>query len=180
MSESYGNASTRMHSARNGLDAGHDSSDPIGKAKKMGEEVTDKASGVAGSLMDAAKEQAAGLGNVARDTANQAAGRMKAVINDQKSAGADYLGNIAQCTQRAATEFDMNAPQAAEYIRQAANQVDSLANAIRNRDAAELVSEVQSFARRQPALFFGGAMVLGFAALRFLKSSSASMPDRQA
>jgi hypothetical protein len=36
----------------------------------------------------------------------------------------------------------------------------------------ELVGEVQDFARRQPTLFFGGAVVLGFAALRFLKSTA--------
>jgi len=135
---------------------------------------------MAGSMMEAAKEQAAGLGTIARDTASQATGRVKAVIEDQKSAGADYLGYIAQATERAAMEFDQNAPQAAEYIRQAAGQVDSLASAIRSRDVGELVTEVQDFARRQPTLFFGGAIVLGFAALRFLKSSTAHTPDPRA
>jgi hypothetical protein len=43
----------------------------------------------------------------------------------------------------------------------------------------DLVGEVQDFAKRQPTLFFGGAVVLGFAALRFLKSSApASAPSR--
>jgi hypothetical protein len=35
-----------------------------------------------------------------------------------------------------------------------------------------LVGEVQDFARRQPTLFIGGAVILGFAALRFLKSAT--------
>ena len=42
---------------------------------------------------------------------------------------------------------------------------------MRERDVRELVGEVQDFARKQPTLFFGGAVILGFAALRFLKST---------
>ena len=63
-------------------------------------------------------------------------------------------------------------PQAAQYIRQASEQIQSVAEVVRERDMRELVGEVENFARRQPTLFFGGAMILGFAALRFLKSSS--------
>ena len=47
-----------------------------------------------------------------------------------------------------------------------------VADVVRERDMRELVGEVENFARRQPTLFFGGAMILGFAALRFLKSSA--------
>ena len=63
-------------------------------------------------------------------------------------------------------------PQAAHYIRQASEQMQGVADTVRQRDVRELVGEVQDFARRQPTLFFGGAVVLGFAALRFLKSTA--------
>src|SRR6476620_11259960 len=97
-------------------------------------------------------------------------------MNEQKSAGADYLGRLAQSVQRAAGEFQSDVPQAAQYIRQAAGQIEAVANAVRQRDMRELVGEVREFARRQPTLFFGGAVILGFAALRFFKSSSPSGP----
>ena len=45
---------------------------------------------------------------------------------------------------------------------------------MREKDVRQLVGEVQDFARRQPTLFFGGAVLLGFAALRFLKSAPPS------
>jgi hypothetical protein len=93
-------------------------------------------------------------------------------MDEQKAAGADYLGTIAQAVQRAAGEFQSDVPQAAQYIRQAASQISSVADAVRDRNMHELVGEVQNFAKRQPTLFFGGAVVLGFAALRFLKSSA--------
>jgi hypothetical protein len=81
---------------------------------------------------------------------------------------------VAQAVQRAAGEFESDVPQAAQYIRQAAGQIETVSNAVRQRDMRELVGEVQEFARRQPTLFFGGAVILGFAALRFFKSSSSS------
>jgi hypothetical protein len=48
--------------------------------------------------------------------------------------------------------------------------MQGVADTIRERDVRELVGDVQEFARQQPTLFFGGAVILGFAALRFLKS----------
>jgi hypothetical protein len=71
---------------------------------------------------------------------------------------------------QAAQAFENDLPQAARYIRQASEQIQGVADTIRERDVRELVSDVQDFARQQPTLFFGGAVILGFAALRFLKS----------
>jgi len=82
------------------------------------------------------------------------------------------LANVSRAMQRAAGEFEKDVPQAARYIRRAGSQLASTADALRERDPRELVAEVEDLARRQPALFFGGAVILGFAALRFLKSAS--------
>ena len=43
---------------------------------------------------------------------------------------------------------------------------------MRNRDMSEIVGNVQAFARKQPTAFFGAAVLLGFAAVRFIKSGS--------
>jgi hypothetical protein len=43
---------------------------------------------------------------------------------------------------------------------------------MRNRDMSEIVGNVQDFARKQPTAFFGAAVLLGFAAVRFLKSGT--------
>ena len=71
-------------------------------------------------------------------------------------------------------EFDNDLPQAAQYIRQASQTMSGVADQIRDREVRDLIGEVTDFARRQPTLVFGGAMLLGFAALRFLKSSAPS------
>jgi hypothetical protein len=42
---------------------------------------------------------------------------------------------------------------------------------LRQRSVRELVDETNDFARREPALFFAGAIVAGIALSRFLRSS---------
>ena len=144
------------------------------QAKALGRDLKAKASDVTETVTHAAKGQAAEIGTAAKDMAEDATGRVKSAMNEQKTASADYLGTIAEAVQRAAGEFDGAVPQAAQYIRQAAGQIETVATAVRERDMRELLGEVQDFARRQPTLFFGGAVVLGFAALRFFKSSAPS------
>ena len=148
------------------------SQDLAGKAKDMVRDVKAKASDLTDGVTRAAKDNASQLGNAALDMANTAKDKVEAAVTERKSLGADYIGSIAQATGRAAHEFEAELPQAAHYIRQASEQIQGIADTVRERDVRELVGEVQDFARRQPTLFFGGAVVLGFAALRFLKSTA--------
>lgn len=146
-------------------------SDPAAKAKDMVRDVKQKAAGLTDDLTRVAKDNAAQLGDTARDFAGKAHEKMGEAVNQRKSIGADYIGSIAQATGDAAKAFDNDLPQAAQYIRKASEQIQGVADTVRERDVRELVGEVQDFARQQPTLFFGGAVVLGFAALRFLKST---------
>jgi hypothetical protein len=43
---------------------------------------------------------------------------------------------------------------------------------LRKRDLNELLGSVQDFARRQPTAFLGATVLVGFAAMRFLKSAT--------
>ena len=135
--------------------------DLAGKAKDMVRDVKAKASDLTDGVTRAAKDNASQLGDAALDMANTAKDKVEAAVSQRKSLGADYIGSIAQATGRAAHEFEAELPQAAHYIRQASEQMQGVADTVRERDVRELVGEVQEFARRQPTLFFGGAVVLG-------------------
>ena len=148
------------------------SQDIAGKAKDMVRDVKAKASDLTDGVTRAARDNASQLGDAALDMANAAKDKVEAAVSERKSLGADYIGSIAQATGRAAHEFEAELPQAAHYIRQASEQIQGVADTVRARDVRDLVGEVQDFARRQPTVFFGGAVVLGFAALRFLKSTA--------
>lgn len=145
---------------------------PTAEAKDIVRDIKAKASDLTDGVTRAAKDSASQLGEAALDMANTAKDKVQAQVRQRKSIGADYIASLAQATGRAANEFEADVPQAAHYIRQASEQIQNVADTVRERDVRELVGEVQGFARRQPTLFFGGAVVLGFAALRFLKSTT--------
>jgi len=119
------------------------------------------------------REQATTVVDSAKDLASKASEKLLDSVEEQKAAGADFASGMAGALRRAANEFG-EVPQAAQYIRLAANQIDSVSEAFRKRDLNQLVSDVQAFARRQPTAFLGMAVLAGFAAVRFLKTSTGS------
>ena len=116
-------------------------------------------------------EQATTVADSAKDLASKASEKLLNSVEEQKAAGAVFVSGMAGALRRAANEFG-EVPQAAQYIRLAANQIDSVSDAFRKRDLNQLVSDVQGFARRQPTAFLGIAVLAGFAAVRFLKTST--------
>lgn len=141
------------------------------QAKNLARDLSEATSELSGRVADVVKDQASDLGTAAKNFAAGASDQIGGAMNDQKAAGADYVGNIAKMVHRAAGEFEKEIPQAAQYIHMAADQIDTVAAAVRERNVGDLYNEVRDFARRQPTAFFGGAVILGFAAIRFLKSS---------
>ncbi len=53
-----------------------------------------------------------------------------------------------------------------------ADSLNRPSQAIRNRDTSQLMNDISGFAKRNPALFLGGAALVGFAISRFAKASS--------
>lgn len=122
-----------------------------------------------GSIGDKARSDIAGAAEAAKAEARRIAAM-------QKNAGADRLGEMAGAVHGAARSLEAGMPQMATYVHDAAVRLEGAANTLRNRNVEEIVDDVSAFARAQPALFIGGAMLAGFALTRFLKSSSEQQP----
>src|SRR5215216_4859667 len=125
-----------------------------------------------GGIMDQAKQT---TGNVVGQVKEQAATR----LDRQKETAAAGLSSVAdavrQVGQNLRGQGEEQSPvvqYAAQYGDKAAEQIERLTEYLRRHDAGQLVREVEGFARRQPALFLGGAFLLGLAGARFLKSSN--------
>jgi len=104
--------------------------------------------------------------------ASKASEKLMDVAEQQKSAGADFVSGMADAVRNAAGSFDNQIPQAGEYIRYAADHMADMSDALRRRDVRQLVSGVETFARQQPTAFLGLTFLAGFAAVRFLRSST--------
>jgi hypothetical protein len=142
------------------------------QALSAGRGLKDKAMDMAGSSSEAIKGHASDFVDAAKDVASQATGKLKQTFDGQKSAGAEYVGSLADTMRRAAREFDGDLPIAGTYIRKAASQVEGVSNSIRAGNFNDLLRGAQSFARRQPTAFLGMAVLAGFGVVRFLKSSA--------
>jgi uncharacterized phage infection (PIP) family protein YhgE len=142
------------------------------QALAAGRDLKEKAVGMAGSSAEAIKGRASEAMDAAKDMASQATDKLKQSVEGQKNAGADYVGNLADTMRRCAREFDKDLPIAGAYIRKAAAQVESVSDQIKSGNISDLISGAQSFARRQPTAFLGLAVLAGFGAVRFLKSSA--------
>jgi hypothetical protein len=102
--------------------------------------------------------------------------RASAQLNTQKDRATDGIGSAVQAVRQSTQQLrDQKHDTVAQYIEQAADQLDRFANRIKEKNVNELLDDAQRFARRQPALFIGGALALGLLGSRFFKSSS---PDR--
>jgi uncharacterized phage infection (PIP) family protein YhgE len=137
-------------------------------------DLKEKAAGLAGSSAEAIKGRASDAMDAAKDVASKATDKLKQTVDDQKNQGADYVGNLADTMRRAAREFDHDLPIAGAYIRKAASQIEGVSDQIKTGNFGDLVSGAQAFARRQPTAFLGLAVLAGFGAVRFLKSSANS------
>jgi gas vesicle protein len=142
------------------------------QALSAGRDLKDKALGIVDSSTDALKDQASEFVDAAKDVASQATDKLKQTVDGQKKAGAEYVGNLADTMRRAAREFDGDLPIAGVYIRKAASQIEGVSDSIKAGNFQDLVRGAQSFAKRQPTAFLGLAVLAGFGAVRFLKSSA--------
>ena len=122
------------------------------------------------------KRQASSAAEEAKTTLDAASitvkERARLVAEQQKRAGADQIGGIARAVHGAAREIEEKMPQAAGFVHDAATRLEGVAASLRERNVDDLLRSLNNFARSQPAAFFGGAVLAGFALSRFLKSSA--------
>ena len=150
---------------------------------------TDAAYAATGAIRDAGAQ----IGEVAKEAMRATASAVSAQAAEltanvteelgataeaQKERGAEAMHRFANAVRTAAQELDDSSPQIARQIRAAASSVDSLSDNLHSKSVGDLFNAATEFARNQPAAFFAGAVIAGFAFSRFLKSSSAPAPQR--
>ncbi|MEX2571080.1 MAG: hypothetical protein WD737_07220 [Gemmatimonadota bacterium] len=157
--------------ATGGIDQGTDSGTGSDASTGRFEEASERASHAAQD----AKEKARGKAEEVRDRAADAAEERAA---EQKYRAAESLGDVAHSLRTASEQMPQD-NDVGRYMVQAADQVQNLANFLDNRDVAQMVDDVEDFARRQPTAFVGGAFALGVLGARFLKSSRGGSDERR-
>jgi hypothetical protein len=116
-------------------------------------------------MAQAARDQAGVLWDDTKQTA-------RAKLGEHQEAAASGLGDFAGALRNAAKQVDSaRNPTVARFAEQAADALERFSGSLRSKDLDSMLREVESVARRQPALFIGASVAAGFLAVRFLKSS---------
>lgn len=134
--------------------------------------------GSGGSAQQRSQEVAQQGQQKASEYAEQGREKAKGQISTQKERASGELQGIAQALQSTGEQLrEQDQDSIGRYADQAAEQVERLSNYLSKKDSEELISEVEDFARNRPAVFMGGAFILGAAAARFLRSSAGQTGD---
>lgn len=143
----------------------------------------------ADTTSDHASSVQEGMGALTTETATQvreaAAGVKEQVrqqafgqVTTQKERAADGLEMVVGLLRQASQQVsEQDQAPVAVSIDGVADRIDAWSETLRTQDVSELVDSARELARRQPALFAGGAFVAGFLAVRFLKSSPPSASE---
>ena len=101
-----------------------------------------------------------------RPLVGQVQDKAVAAANEQKQGLADQIEGLAQSVHKSGEQFAGQQDWIAGAIDRGANELSSLANALRENDLGSLYGQVRSLARQQPALFIGACLAGGFALAR--------------
>ena len=121
--------------------------------------------------VDATKEKA-------REAASQAQQKLgeqlRLSVDTSKGRAADTLDILSQALTQSGQQLRTdNLGPASQYVDRAGEQLRRASDYLRNTNVDEIVRNTEDFARRQPAVFVGGAFFLGLLAARFIKASQA-------
>lgn len=126
-----------------------------------GERVASKVGGIVSEVKTAAGEMAGGVKDKAVSS-----------VNERKGTAVQTLGSVAGALRAAATDLRQGEGSGlGTYADSAAEQIDKVAGYLREKDLTGLTRDAETFARRHPEVFLGGAFLAGIFAARFLKSS---------
>jgi hypothetical protein len=113
-----------------------------------------------------------------RQTAQQAVDQSKSFLGKQVDGKTteigQQIGSVAQELRSVGDQLKQSpiAGPVAGYVDQGIGYVERLGQYLQDADSDRLVGDLETFARQQPWAVAAGALVLGFAASRFLKTSS--------
>jgi hypothetical protein len=108
----------------------------------------------------------------AKSSFRQARERATSSLADSRRQAADQVGGLASALHSAGEHLRGEQQERIAGLADSfADQVDQVANYLRDVDLQRVARDVEDLARRQPALVFGAAFAIGLLGARFLKSS---------
>lgn len=101
------------------------------------------------------------------------------LLASRKEQLVDTLDTVALLLHQAGEHAELqDKVTLSNYVDNASGQLNQWSSHLREREVTDLLDDTVQFARRQPMVFFSGALATGFAAARFFRTS-AKQPTEQ-
>lgn len=137
-----------------------DSETAVDKAQQVVEKTQEKVSETA--LV--AKEQA-------KRAAAQVTEQAKSTVDTRMTDVASELGSVASAVRQTSYDISSENQTVARYGERIAEQLEGISSYLNEKGVEDVLTDLQDFARRKPAVFLGGAFMLGMVVGRFVRSS---------
>ncbi len=138
------------------------------RAQGEARNIAAEAKGAARDVADEAREIGSSVKSEALGVVSAVRQGLADKAEEQKDGVADRIGAIADRAHSTADELRDREAWLAGLIDRGARELDGFADAVRHRDINTIWSSLESFGRRQPALFMGAAVAAGFALTRLV------------
>ncbi len=159
---------------------------PPGSAMAGHENATDRLKREADAARASASTAARDIKQGAQSLAQEAREKAGETAEQQKGAVSSLIGDIAEAVNSAAGELgSRDHSAAAQYANAIGSGLTNISQTLDKKSVGEIVSDVTEFARRNPAAYIGGSMLIGIALARFAVASPPSRaeplsnPDRR-
>lgn len=148
------------------------------EAKNVGQTAAQAGSQVASVATDQAKEVVQETQRQAQDLLQQARSRVREQALSQQQKAAQGLSSVAQQLRGMAEGTSDGAPgPARDLLHEASGKLEEVGAWLRNREPADVLEEVRSFARRKPGPFLLGAALAGAVAGRLTRGIHSAHTD---
>jgi hypothetical protein len=116
-----------------------------------------------------------GVKHLAEDVVEQAKTTAGTALGARKDEAVEGVRSVARALRKTGEHLQsQNQTVLTDYVGKAADRIDEASHYLQSRTLGQVLGDVENLARREPALFLGGAFVAGLIGGRFLKSSSPS------
>jgi ElaB/YqjD/DUF883 family membrane-anchored ribosome-binding protein len=108
-----------------------------------------------------------------QEKAEQVRGQLRDQVDTRSTEIGEQVSGTSEAIREAASQLrEKGQDGPARATEQAAEKMEQAGRWLTESDADRILGDVEDFARRQPWAVLAGGLVVGFAASRFLKSSS--------
>jgi hypothetical protein len=123
-------------------------------------------------LVTGARDVSSEVKHIASDVAGEAKKAAESKLDAGKDFAAEHLGAVAYALRQTGQHLRTEESAITDYVEKAASSVDNVSHYLQTRTLSQLMGDAEGFARREPAIFLGGAFFVGLLGGRFLKSAT--------